>query len=157
MQAGEIMETRMYSLKIKTQDGLVGLNVLHEAINRDHEGQAVTLSTVICGKKTVIHAGTTEEALIQLAKRLPEGWSLRSCLSCRYGHFCPVGDCDNELFCVTEFEPRSPRDLWSVTEDEEERSRRSRSLFDSCGAYLPQTENDYTYNDYAFRMNGPKE
>ena len=79
-----------------------------------------------------------------------------SCLSCRYGHFCPVGNADNELFCVTEFEPKEISDLWQVTEDDAERSKRSRNLFHLCEQYLPQVSDYFTYSDYLSEVNHHK-
>ena len=112
------------------------------------------LWVVIQGKELHLEAETTEEVLIQLAKALPDGWSIRTCLSCRYGHFCPTGDCDNELFCVTEFEPKEVRDLWHVTEDDAERTKRSRTLFHVCDRYQLQTADYFTYSSYASQING---
>jgi len=93
-------------------------------------------------------AETTEKVLIEFAKFLPADWKIKSCLSCRYGHFCPVGNADNELFCVTEFEPKEVSDLWPVTEDYDERRKRSRSLFHLCDQYIEQSDDYFTYNDY---------
>ena len=117
---------------------------------------AVTISTTIQDDVVVLQSDTTEDALIQLARRLPVGWSMKSCLSCRYGHFCPVGDYDNELFCVTDFEPKEPRNLWHVTENDEERAKRSRTLFDLCDKYAPQSKDYFTYSDYYLIMSDKK-
>ena len=96
---------------------------------------------------------STEKVLIALAKNLPAGVKIKSCISCRYGHFCPVGDNDNELLCITEFEPKNPRDLWDITENETEREKRCRTLFDCCEKHEEQSEDYYTYNDYIDKLN----
>ena len=112
-----------------------------------------TIYVAILEKQMNFEAETTEKVLIKFAKSLPVGWSIRSCLSCRYGHFCPVGNYDNELFCVTEFEPKDKSDLYNVTENIYERKSRSRNLFYICDKYLPQTSNYLTYSNYYFEIN----
>ena len=112
------MEHKTYYLPIATPDGIVRLEINHTVVNRDDEDMSVTLATTIHGETRFHQAETTEEALILLAKNLPPKWHIKSCISCRYGHFCPVGNFDNELFCVTDFEPKEPRDLWHITEDD---------------------------------------
>ena len=92
------------------------------------------------------------EWMKKLAKNLPEKWYIKSCVSCRYGHFCPVGNYDNELFCVTDFAPKEPRDLWHVTENEIERKNRSRTLFDCCDHYKEHAEDYFTYSDYYYEV-----
>jgi len=147
------MENKIYFLPIETPDGVTELEVFHSVKNQDEEDMAVTISTTIQDDVVVLQSDTTEDALIQLARRLSVGWSIKSCLSCRYGHFCPVGDYDNELFCVTDFEPKEPRDLWYVTENDEERAKRSRTLFDLCEKYAPQSSDYFSYNDYRLKLN----
>ena len=114
------MEHKKYYLPVQTPDGMVKLEINHTVVNRDDEDMQVTLSTTIQGKNCFYQTETTEEALILLAKNLPQKWYIKSCISCRYGHFCPVGNYDNELFCVTDFEPKASSDLWHVTEDDGE-------------------------------------
>ena len=146
------MEQKKYYLPIDTPDGIVSLEINHTVLNREDENMSVTLSTTICGEICFYQAETTEDTLILLAKNLPQEWHIKSCISCRYGHFCPVGNYDNELFCVTEFEPQEPRDLWHVTENGSERKSRSRTLFDCCDKFKPQTKEYYTYSDYYFKV-----
>lgn len=155
-EKGDVMESKTYFLSVETPNGIVELEVYHAVVNQDEEDVTVTISTTVQDEKVVLQADTTEEALIQLAKSFPAGWNIKSCLSCRYGHFCPVGDYDNELLCVTEFEVKTPRDLWHVTENIEERAKRSRTLFDLCDRYLLQSNGYFTYSDYYFRMNNAK-
>jgi len=150
------MVSKAYYLSVETPEGLAKLKVCHAVENQDEEDMAVTISTTIRDERVILQSDTTEDALIQLARCLPVGWSIKSCLSCRYGHFCPVGNYDNELFCVTDFEPKEPRDLWHVTENDEERVKRSRTLFDLCYKYAPQSKECFTYSDYYFNMSNKK-
>ena len=152
----DFMGSKTYYLSVETTDGVDKLKVRHVVENQDEEDMAVTISTTIQDDVVVLQSDTTEDALIQLARRLPVRWNIKSCLSCRYGHFCPVGDYDNELFCVTDFEPKEPRDLWYVTENDEERAKRSHTLFDLCDKYAPQSKDYFTYSDYYFNMRDKK-
>ncbi|MBQ8409224.1 MAG: hypothetical protein IJY39_10225 [Clostridia bacterium] len=140
-----------YTLTIDTPNGTINAPV-HHSVNENDYNMQTTVTVTMQGKQLCFEAETTEKALISFAKSLPAGWHIRSCLSCRYGHFCPVGNADNELFCVTEFEPKVTDDLWHVTEDDEERSKRSRNLFHLCDHYLPQSDDYFTYNDYYLVM-----
>lgn len=146
------MENEIYCLPIQTPDGIIKLEINRTVVNKDDENMSVTVSTTVRGKNHFYQTETTEEALIQLAKSLPEKWHIKSCISCRYGHFCPVGNYDNELFCVTDFAPKDPRDLWHVTEDERERKNRSRTLFDCCEHYKEQVEDYFTFSNYYYEV-----
>ena len=150
------MEQKTYSFSIITPEGLITLKINRVVINESKENMRTTLSTSIQGEFRSYQAETTEDALYCIAKDLPENWHIKSCLSCQYGHFCPIGNGDNELFCVTDFEPKSSRDLWRVTEDDNERKNRSRKLFHSCEFHKEQSKDYYTSSDYYFRMNDRK-
>ena len=122
----------IYTLTISTPDGVIDVPIQHRVVNENDDNMQITISVTIEGQEIRFDAETTEDVLIKFAKKLPIGWNIMSCLSCRYGHFCPVGNSDNELFYVTEFEPKEISDLWQVTEDDAERNKRSRNLFHLC-------------------------
>ena len=143
----------IYTLTVSTPDGVIDLPIQHRVVNENDDNMQTTISVMIEGHEMRFDAETTEDVLIKLAKKLPIGWNIKSCLSCRYGHFCPVGNADNELFCVTEFEPKEISDLWQVTEDDAERNKRSRNLFHLCEQYLPQASDYFTYSDYLSEIN----
>ncbi len=144
---------RSYALTINTPEGTIDVPIQHKVVNENDDSMQTTITVTMQGQEFCFNAETTEEVLINFAKSLPADWNIKSCLSCRYGHFCPVGNSDNELFCVTEFEPKEVSDLWHVTEDVEERKQRSRNLFHLCNQYIPQTRDYFTYNDYFSEMN----
>ena len=150
---GKIMKQKIWNLAIETPEGVLMLEINQMIMYNADDVAGVILSAVIQGKKYSWEADTTEDALVSLDRSLPENWHIKSCLSCRFGHFCPIGDYDNELFCVTDFEPKSARDLWHVTEDDFERKKRSRSLFDYCNRYEKQSNEYFTYNDYFSKIN----
>lgn len=149
----DLIEEKIYYLPVETTEGEIALEVKHTIIPYDDKNVRVTLSAMVQGVLHSYESDTTEEILLALAKNLPEGWKIKSCISCRYGHFCPVGDCDNELFCITDFDPQGIWDLWNVTENENERKKRSRTLFDCCEKYKEQSKDYFTYSDYYNEMN----
>lgn len=148
----DLIEENVFYLPVKTTEGLVNLEVKHTIIPQDDENVSVILSTMVQGVLYSYESDTTEKNLISLAKNLPEGWVIKACISCRYGHFCPVGNYDNELFCVTDFDLKEPCDLWYVTENENERKKRSRTLFDCCEKYEEQSKDYFTYSDYYYEI-----
>lgn len=141
-----------YPLQIDTPDGMVTVTAVHEVMDRDDVIQQAAVAGVLNDTMYAGHGQDTEYALYDLAKHLPQGCTLHCCLSCRHGHFCPVGDADNELFCVADFVPKEKSDLYHVTEDEAERAQRSRNLFHACGQYQPQSPDYYTYSEYLYRV-----
>lgn len=152
-KAGNIMKQKRYCLLIESPNGINELDINHTVVHKDEKDMEVTISTTIQGEMYSYKGDTTEDALILLAKNLPQNWKMKSCLSCRFGHFCPVGNYDNELFCVTDFEPKIPSDLWHVTEDDAERQKRSRTLFGYCEHYLEASKDYFTYSDYYYKIN----
>ncbi len=135
----------MPHLHLSTPNGVLQTEI-HRILPEDADDGPVILTAPALGLS--FRAETTEDALILLEKNLPHGWHIRACLSCRYGNFCPTGNEDNEIFCVTDFTPRNPRDLWPITEDEAQRQNRRRTLFHHCSHYAPLTGGYYTYNSF---------
>jgi len=88
------------------------------------------------------------DAFADLQRQLPEGVSLKCCLTCRHGNLCPVGNGVNEVFCTKDVLITQKSDLYFYTEDDKERDNRSRQYCDLCEDYQPQTDDFYTYNDY---------
>ena len=102
----------------------------------------------IGGIDMVGRADTIEKAIFNLVEQLPSNVKIKCCFSCRHGNLCPVGNKDNEIFCVKDFEPKEKSDLFFVTEDYDEREKRSRTLFDICDDYKPLKKGYYTYNSF---------
>ena len=149
----DLIEENTYHLPIKTKDGFISLEINHKTIPHSADNSRISISAIVQGVLHTYESDSTEKVLIALAKNLPAGLKIKSCISCRYGHFCPVGDNDNELFCITEFEPKNPRDLLDITENETEREKRCRTLFDCCEKHEEQSEDYYTYNEYIDKIN----
>ena len=96
-------------------------------------------------RKKIELTGNAESIFMELSKILKDKYEIHSCYTCRYGNFCPIGDIDNEIFCVNDFEPKCKSDLYFVTEDSAERKKRSRTLFDLCEEFQPCSDDYYTY------------
>ncbi len=137
-----------FTLAIDTPDGIISVPVRHTVANENDDKMHTAITVAMQENEMCFDAETTEKVLIEFANSLPADWKIRSCISCRYGQFCPVGNADNELFCVNDFEPNEVCDLWYVTEDEAERTIRSRNLFHLCDLYVPQSDDYFTYNDF---------
>ena len=67
------------------------------------------------------------DAFADLQKKLPEGVTIKCCLTCRHGNLCPVGNAPNEVFCTKDVLITQKSDLYFYTEDEAECEKRSRS------------------------------
>ena len=93
------------------------------------------------------------DAFADLQKKLPEGIYIKSCLTCRHGNLCPVGNCVNEVFCTKDVTITQKSDLFFYTEDWDERDKRSRQYACLCEDFQPQTGDYYTYNDYIYELN----
>ena len=90
------------------------------------------------------------DAFADLQRQLPTGISLKCCLTCRYGNLCPVGNNPNEVFCTKDVSITQKSALFFYTEDNSERTKRSRQYCCLCEDYQPQSDDFYTYNDYLF-------
>ena len=110
----------------------------------DEDTEIDKFSMFIDGKKLEL-TGNTEGIFMELSKILKDKYEIHSCYTCRHGNFCPIGDIDNEIFCVNDFEPKSKSDLYFVTEDSAERKKRSRTLFNVCEGFQPCSDDYYTY------------
>lgn len=91
-------------------------------------------------------------AFASLQKQLPEGVSLKCCLTCRHGNMCPAGDEPGELFCTRDVRITQKNDLYFYTEDATEREKRRRQYTSICEAYQKQSDACYTYNDYPYAL-----
>ena len=93
------------------------------------------------------------DAFADLQKKLPEGVTIKCCLTCRHGNLCPVGNAPNEVFCTKDVLITQKSDLYFYTEDEAECEKRSRQSCALCEDYQPQTDDYYTYNDFLYHLN----
>lgn len=90
------------------------------------------------------------DAFADLQKQLPDGVTIKCCLTCRYGNMCPVGNKRGELFCTKDVTINQKSDLFFYTEDETERTKRSKHYTNICKDYQPQSDDYYTYNDFPY-------
>jgi hypothetical protein len=112
------------------------------------------VSTTIDGKfYTAQSYASTEDAIIKLQNELPKNIKIICCQSCIHGNFCVTGDYDDEIFCLSDFEPKLIDDILHVTENKEEREKRSRNLLYCCKQYKQITNDMYSYNDWKHLTN----
>ncbi len=137
----EILKTQNFSLRLKTPDEIKVFNV---EMQFDEDTENDKFSLFIDGEKIEL-TGNTESIFIKLSKILKDKYEILSCYTCKYGNFCPLGDLDNEIFCINDFEPKCKSDLFFVYEDMKERKKRSRTLFDVCEDFQPCSDDYYTY------------
>lgn len=92
------------------------------------------------------------DAFANLQKSLPDGVTLKCCLSCRHGNQCPFGNFANEIFCTQDVQLSEMSDLYHYVEDWEERDKRSRHYTYVCKNYQEQTDDCIIYNDYPLQF-----
>ena len=85
------------------------------------------------------------DAFADLQKHLPQGVTLKCCLTCRHGNLCPTGNNIDEVFCTQDVSITQKSDLYFYTEDPTQRETRRRGSTDHCGNFEPQSERYYTY------------
>ncbi len=137
-------------LRIQTDNTVQELDLAISFDSADEdEVTRMTIKTTFEGKE-ITAVGTHypfEDVYADLQNKLPENVRLICCVACRYGNLCPVGNAPNEVFCTRNEIITCKSDLFSYTEDENERRKRSRHFTDCCEGFCPQEEDFYTYSD----------
>ena len=139
--AMNVLKTEKCLLHLKTLDEIIIIDV---EMQFDEDTEIDKFSMFIEGEKIEL-TGNTESIFMKLVKRLNGKYEIHSCYTCKYGSFCPLGDQDNEIFCVNDFRPKCKSDLFFIYEDMKERKNRSRTLFDVCKEFQPCRDDYYTY------------
>lgn len=93
------------------------------------------------------------DAIAALQNQLPNGVTIKGCVTCRHGSLCPTGNEPDEVFCTKDVPIAQKSDLFFYTEDPAECTKRSRKFFHTCEAWQPQSEEFYTYNDFYDLLN----
>lgn len=136
------MIVKNYLLQLESVNGVENVNV---ECHFEETTDAVNISMELNGEKIELSHESTEAIFIDLVKLLKDRYEINSCFTCRFGNFCPIGDKDNEIFCINDFEPKCKKDIYFVTEDADEKEKRSRTLFGVCDRFKPCSEDYYTY------------
>jgi len=136
------MVAKNYLLQLKSLDGVGNVNV---EWHFEETTDSVNISMELNSEKIELSHESTEDIFIDLIELLKDRYEINSCFTCRFGNFCPIGDKDNEIFCINDFEPKCKEDIYFVTEDADERKKRSRTLFYVCDRFKPCSEDYYTY------------
>lgn len=92
------------------------------------------------------------DAFADLQKKLPEGVTLKLCLTCRHGNLCPYGNEPGRVFCTKGLTVNSKEDMCNLFDSGEKYNMRERDTdaTESCNDYEPQSKDHYTYNDYLY-------
>ena len=93
------------------------------------------------------------DAFANLQKSLPDGVTIKCCLTCRHGNLCPFGNVPDEFFCTKDIINLKMDDLYFCTQDDTERDKRMRKATFFCDDFKPQEEQFLTYSDYLHYLN----
>ncbi len=123
---------------------------VHTVAHFDDEGMVTSASvSITIDDDRLIGIGNNKEyAILNLISQFPDTIKLKACMTCRHGNFCPIGDNEDEIFCMKDIVPKQKSDLFYYTEDDKERADRVRKLLYVCDDYKPMEKDFYTYNDY---------
>ena len=90
------------------------------------------------------------DAFADLQKQLDDGVTLRCCITCRHGNFCPYGNEQGKIFCTKDKAINSKEDMCKQFDNmsSDNLEELTRHVTDTCENYEPQTKDYYTYNDY---------
>lgn len=157
----EVYQQLQYDLCLETPEGdkYVEVTVSHNndgiTVKGDIEKEpTINLSCKYDGKEFCGHGDDYfwVDVFADLQKKLPDGVSIKCCLTCRHGNRCPVGNGVNEVFCTKDVVIKQKSDLFFYTEDDGERDKRSREYCYVCENFSPQSDDFYTYNDYLYLL-----
>lgn len=136
------MELKKYLLHLKSSSGFVIADAEYQF---DEDNDLAILKLFIDGNIIEVSGECTEGVFMKISRILSDRYEIHSCYTCRYGNFCPVGDRDNEIFCINDFEPKRKEDILYIFQNGEEMKKRSRTLFYICDGYKPCDDNYWTY------------
>lgn len=127
-------------------------------INYDEECETVSLFLKFKDEEYYVEGNNYLwlDSFAKLQNMLPNEIKIKSCLMCRHGNMCPVGNKPGEIFCTKDVEISQKSDLYFYTEDNAEREKRLRFYTDTCNDYQMQREEFFTYNDFLYWLNEMK-
>lgn len=151
----EKQKTHRYDVTLATPDGEEKSTIAISQWLDDHEITTQVIAFIRYDEKDYYGNGTDDfwiDAIADLQNQLPDNVILKCCVACKHGSLCPVGNDQNEVFCVNDITPKDKSDLFFYTEDENERRKRSREYFSQCERFEPQEEDGFTYNDFCYYL-----
>ena len=87
------------------------------------------------------------DALADLQRKLPEGVTIRGCLTCRYGNLCPCGNEPGKVYCLRGEAVTCKMDVVRFF-DGDDWVQRKKAYFDFCEDWEAVSADHYTYNDF---------
>lgn len=151
-------ENKQYSCEIilSTPDGdqNVTLNIILKS--EDEYNQTVEVTTEYQNNK-IRGQGKDYlwiDAFADFQRHMPDGVTVKCCLTCRYGNMCPYGNLPGEIFCLKEFAAETKTDVCNFFDNTErsEIKKVQRKYADCCRDYQQQSFDFYTYNDYLYEL-----
>lgn len=127
-------------------------------INYDEECETVSLFLKIKDEEYYVEGNDYLwlDSFAKLQNMLPNEIKIKSCLMCRHGNMCPIGNAPGEIFCTKDVEISQKSDLYFYTEDNVEREKRLRFYTDVCNDFQMLREGYFTYNDLLYWLNETK-
>ncbi|MBQ8697364.1 MAG: hypothetical protein IJ519_06555 [Clostridia bacterium] len=113
----------------------------------------ISVGVIYNGKKLLGHGKDHlwMDAFADLQRQLPEGVTLKCCLTCRHGNLCPYGNAPGQVFCTKDRNITSKDDMCNLFDTCDTRAL-EHEITDCCDDFVHQSDDFYTYNDYLFHL-----
>ncbi len=156
----ELHKYNRFNINLETPDGDVKTNieVFVQEDDKYVDGQYLTDQeiTVILDNNGKKIAGQGSDylwmdALADLQRKLPEGVTLKCCLTCRHGNLCPYGNAPGQIFCTKDRDITSKGDMCDLF-DTCDTGAFEHEITDCCDDFVHQSDDFYTYNDYLYHL-----
>ncbi len=142
-------ESKLRSITLKTPSGDLKTNIEIKETNHHYQVSILYKKKLYQSRKEEY----TEKAFAELQKKLPEGVSIKCCLTCAHGNLCPYGNIEYEIFCIKDHILQEKLDLIDLMDQEDhDFLLRSRLITDLCDDFTEQNDEHYTYNDYLYYL-----
>lgn len=161
----ELHKNNRFSINLETPEGDVktDVEVFVQEEDKYVDGQYrtdidITVMLEYRGEK-IIGQGTDYlwiDAFAALQRQLPEGVTLKCCLTCRHGNLCPYGTAPGQVFCTKDRNITSKDDMCDLFDTCDTRALRH-EITDCCDDFVHQSDDFYTYNDYLYQLNNALE
>lgn len=92
------------------------------------------------------------DTFADLQVKLPKDVKLACCMTCRHGNMCPYGNVENQLFCTKDLRISGKEDMCNLFDQTDPDEERAVASLDYCDAFIYQSDEYYTYNDYLYQL-----
>ena len=128
------------------------INVPIEFVYEDDSEAVEPLSVLKLSCNGTLYEGRSTdwlwaETFADLQSKLPHGYALMCCMTCRYGNMCPYGNWADRLYCTKELTVTDKMALCDLF-DGTDMSHREVTAFSCCEDFEFSSEEHFTYNDF---------